>query len=177
MLKAIMNDRWWRLGLFALLTFAAEASAEPPLALSGPIEVQANTLVVDEKAGRAQYAGSVHVVQGGATMDAETLTVETENGKVSRLTAKGSPVIFSVPEEQRTARAETVVYEPAQGVLTLTGKAELRQGGDLLSGAKIIYDLQNRSGSAVGDGQSRVRSVLQTEPFQKKDKQGGGARQ
>ena len=153
------------LGLCALLAPSlVVAQAQVPFAgltidQAAPVEITAETLDVDQEAGTALFDGDVTVEQGTLLLTADRLRVTygedpaTGRTRISLLVAEGNVVLIT-PEEE--AQANQAVYDLAEGQLTLTGAVRLEQRGNLLTGDRLVIDLDTGLGRMDG----RVRTIL-----------------
>ncbi|KXS38801.1 MAG: lipopolysaccharide export system protein LptA [Halomonadaceae bacterium T82-2] len=158
------------LGLTALALFAPGVSALESDARQ-PINVAADRLDLDDRAGTAVYTGDVNLTQGSMVLEAERVEIaRNDQGEVTRVTATGDTQRAYL--EQRPAPddqlvkgwGDTVIYHAAERRVELIGNAELHQARDTFNGAYVEYYLdsrkvQARSKAQGSDGQ-RVRMTL-----------------
>lgn len=132
----------------ALGTFAAD----PTL----PVEIESETLSVDQATGAARFEGGVVIGQGDLRLGAGAVEVRTDagTGDIVRLLASGG-VTMATPTE--AAEAEAADYDLAGQTLTLTGDVLLTQGGSAIAADRMVLDLA--AGTARMEG--GVRTVLQ----------------
>lgn len=145
--------------LFGRATALVTDSAEP-------IEVSANTVVIDEREKLSTYTGKVSITQGSLTLNAHTVQLFNNQQGVIKVIAKGTykqPAHYqqNQPNQPRfiEARALEIIYLVKQERLHLKGKAHLTQGLDSFSGAKLDYDIKNDKiiTSMSEDGTQRVQ--------------------
>jgi lipopolysaccharide export system protein LptA len=117
---------------------------------SAPIEITADTLVVEQKRKRATFSGTVDAVQGELVLSADKLRVHYRgNAEVGQ--AGGSPtsirlieafgnVLLSSPEE--TAQGEKGVYDVDTRIVTLEGSVVLTKDENVIEGDRLKYDLK-----------------------------------
>jgi len=115
-----------------------------------PIEIEAESVVVDESTGFNQFMGDAVVTQGSLVLSAELIEVQTSDGEVESMVAKGSQqkpakYIQSQPNQARfiEATAVEITYDVEKGVVFLIGDARLVQGFDSFSGETLEYDIDN----------------------------------
>lgn len=154
-----------------VLTFAAVLSQmatahaqEASIAFEGlqagagePVEITADQLEVTQSASTAEFTGHVLVIQGGLRLSSDTLTVEYVEGdktRIDRLIAEGN-VLLSTPAE--AAQGARAVYLLTSQELEMTGDVVLTQGGNVMSGEKLLVDIAEGTGRMDG----RVRTILQ----------------
>nr|WP_229804153.1 lipopolysaccharide transport periplasmic protein LptA [Halomonas lutea] len=153
------------LGLVSPAAIALESDA------SAPIEIAADRLELDNRAGTAVYIGDVEMQQGSMKLTAGRVEIERNGqGEVSLVTAIGESERAYL--EQKPAPEDpivrgwgrTVIYHADQRRVELINQAELHQGGDTFRGAYVEYFLDRRqvqARSETGDGErERVRMTL-----------------
>ena len=128
----------------ASLVFALPEDAEQP------IEIEAQSVVVDETTGFNEFSGDVEVRQGSLLLLAELIQVQTENEEVVSMLAKGSlekPAKYIQSQENQArfveATATLITYDVDKGMIFLVGNARLIQGFDSFSGDRLSYDINN----------------------------------
>ena len=152
--------------LLLCLTLPAAALAQAQVPFAGltidraaAVEIAAETLDVDQETGMALFDGAVVVEQGALRLSADRLQVvygddpATGRGRISALQADGN-VRLTTPRD--SAEAGSAVYDLDAGRLTLTGAVRLEQGGNLLTGDRLVIDLATGTGRMDG----RVRTIL-----------------
>jgi lipopolysaccharide export system protein LptA len=132
---------------------------QPASALKGhdsnaPVDVAADRLEVQDRADRAVFVGNVHVTQAELALDTERLTVAYSGGpgqaggvQIRRLDAAGGVVVKS---PSVTGRGDCGVYDLDRKLITVIGNVRLTRQNDLISGSRLVIDLD--SGRAVIDG-------------------------
>jgi len=157
--------------LAALAALPAIASAQGVSALKGhdsdaPVDVTADRIELQDRANRAVFVGSVHVVQGNMTMDAARMTVAYRRAptpgadpEIQRIDASGGVTVVSPTEK---ARGNFGIYDLDRRLITLIGSVTLNRGDNIVNGARLMIDLNTgRStvdGNAVGGGGATTSS-------------------
>ena len=151
------------LALAALLALCGPVAAqEAKIAFGGlaqdtslPVEVQADTLSVNNADGTAVFEGNVLVGQGEMRLAAAKVAVEYDkDGKsIARLHATGGVTIANLAD---AAEAQEALYTIDSGVIVLTGDVLLTQGTSALSGQKLTIQLKDGTGVMEG----RVSTVF-----------------
>ncbi|WP_034578156.1 lipopolysaccharide transport periplasmic protein LptA [Carnimonas nigrificans] len=130
---------------------------------SQPINVSANTLSVDDRAGTATYTGAVHVTQGDLTLDSQRLDLYRNNstGEATRAKATGTSSKRAFLKQDATQSdpemhgwANTITYQIPQRKMIMQGNAELHRGNDTFHGAYVEYYIDSRRVNANGGGGS-----------------------
>ena len=152
----------------------AMASSED---IQQPITIESDKAVLDEKKQISTYSGNVILKQGGIEVKADTITVYTKEGQLQRVVAEGDPVHYQQQQKDDDIRAtsETMEYEAETKRVLLLGGAELWQGDNHFSGARIQYDPSQEKVIATGDSASsesdvqRVKIILQPQSAEKQN--------
>jgi len=115
------------------------------------IEIQANSAERDEKLGVTTYEGNVDIKQGSLHITAEKVTITTtrssadDTEELESLTATGERAHFRQQLEAGgdfvEADAKTIHYVVSDRKVQLHGEAQLIQGGSIISGDRIVYDI------------------------------------
>lgn len=127
---------------------------------SAPVEIDADSLSVDQQTGQAVFAGNVRVSQGPLRLEADEVTVtygavaETGRQEVQEVVASGNVLMVSGPD---AAESQTATYHPGSNEIRLTGDVLLSQGPIVIAGEALVVDLT----TGVGQMEGRVRTVLQ----------------
>jgi lipopolysaccharide export system protein LptA len=117
--------------------------------------------------GRATLRGNVEIRQGTLLVKADQADVEKSEGKVREVLLLGHPVLLQQEIENEglvTATANSITYQVATGIVTLTGDADVDHPQYQISGELLVYDmnLQHFQGSG-GDNNGRIRIQLEPE--------------
>jgi len=93
------------------------------------------------------------------------VTIEFENDKVIRLTARGNPAYYSQKlksnQETMQADARTIVYHTRDEKVDLEGNAHLTQQGNDFRGELIEYDIRAGRVDAASAEPKRIQMILQ----------------
>jgi lipopolysaccharide export system protein LptA len=149
--------------LVLLLAMAAPAAAQQASVAFGglrqdpalPVEIEAESVSVDNATGLATFSGNVIIAQGEMRLSAATVRVEYDAGGTSirRLLASGG-VTFSASGE--AAEAAEAVYTIDSGLVEMSGDVLLTQGASALAGERLTIDLRAGTGQMSG----RVRTTF-----------------
>ena len=152
--------------LILLMAFVASLVLALPEDKKQPIEIEAQSVIVDETTGFSEFSGNVEVRQGSLLLLAELIQVQTNNDEVVSMTAKGSlekPAKYVQSQENQSrfieASATLITYDVNAGMIFLVGNARLVQGFDSFSGNTLNYDINNDKVVVKGseDGTERVK--------------------
>jgi len=131
-----------------------------------PIEILADSVIVDEISGFNEFSGNAEVTQGSLFMTAELIEVQTNEDGVETMRAKGTidkPAKYIQTQENQErfieATAVLIIYDVVEGMIFLDGSAHLIQGFDSFSGDKLNYDIDNDRVivESSSDGSDRVK--------------------
>lgn len=156
------------IGLLALGLTSGPALAEKA-DRSKPIQIEADSLRMDDSKKSSVYEGNVLLSQGTLNIQADRIDVRQDNKGMAVGEAVGNPVRFNQKIEGRNefieAHSNRLEYDARTEVIKLSGSAYLKQGGDELNGGVIIYDVRSERYQAQGKGEDgkpgRVRAIIQ----------------
>ncbi len=164
-LKRLMNKLIVLIALFlSTYTFALTEDAQQP------IEIEADSVMVDETSGFNEFIGDAEVRQGSLVMTAEIIQVQTNADGVETMIAKGTldqPAKYIQSQENQArfieATAILITYDVNEGMIFLVGDAYLVQGFDSFSGDSLTYDINNDKVLVKGseDGTKRVKFKIE----------------
>ncbi len=137
-----------------------------------PITLQSDRAEFDRINGRTTYSGSVVMEQGSMKIKADKVVIYGDMKKVTRIVAEGAPAEFQqtpdIEAKPVTASGNKLEYQISDKVLYLVENAKLQQEGSILTGPKIIYDVEKsivQAGDSQQDNSSdRVRMVIPSLP-------------
>ncbi len=143
-----------------------------------PIEINADSLEVEQNQQIATFRGNVDAVQGEIRLRADELKVHYRNGGDSSESAAGAAgaivridavgnVFVSSPTE--TAQGNAGVYDIDNRQITLTGQVVLTRGENVLRGERLVLNMATGRSVIEAGGQrsgERVRGIFV--PSQKK---------
>ena len=121
-----------------------------------PVEIQADSLTVNQADGSASFSGNVLIGQGTMRLSAGLVRVEygPDGKKIANLHASGG---VTLANDTDAAEAREAVYTIDSGVVVMSGDVILTQGASAISGQKLVIDLKAGTGSMEG----RVKTVFQ----------------
>jgi lipopolysaccharide export system protein LptA len=124
-----------------------------------PIYITADWMEVDQKKNTITYKGRVVTIQNEMTMRSETLTAyyEPEMKQMKQIVAEGH---VNATQGNRVATGDKAVFDDKAKTVTLTGSPVMRQGNSQLSGAKVVYYIEQDKAVAESDGKVQVRAVI-----------------
>ena len=131
-----------------------------------PIEIEADSVIVDELAGFNEFSGNAEVRQGSLLMTAALIQVQTNAEGVETMKAQGTvdrPAKYIQSQESQArfieATATLITYDLNESMIFLVGNANLIQGFDSFSGDTLTYDINSDKVIVKGseDGTKRVK--------------------
>jgi lipopolysaccharide export system protein LptA len=122
-----------------------------------PVEVNADSLSVNQNDGTATFTGNVLISQGGMRMSAPEVQVfyNEESSGISRLVATGGVLLV---KDQDAAESREADYSVEGGTVVMVGDVLLTQGNNTLHSQKMTVNLE--TGTAQMEG--RVKTILRT---------------
>ncbi|MDA7949329.1 MAG: LPS export ABC transporter periplasmic protein LptC [Hyphomicrobiaceae bacterium] len=140
-----------------------------------PVDIEADSLTVNDKTSIAVFFGDVETVQGNMNMQSRKLTVDfsgegkatsdaAQNGsEIKTIRAEGKVAIKTA--EDQTTTSDWAEFDAASQTVTIGGNVVLSQGENVIKGSRLVIDLKtNRSRFVDGGGlpwkQQRVRGLF-----------------
>lgn len=157
-----------RLATLVLLAWTVSAGGAEDEG-SQPATIEADRAEIDSAEGESRYFGNVVFVQGSLRLTGDRLTIETREGAVSRAEARGEPArIRKRTEAGRTLRAHgrTIDYDATEGLVVLTGDAELMRDGERFAAGRIRYWTDSRRVEG-GRGEDGGRVQIRIDPAER----------
>lgn len=146
--------------------------SSPSMALESdrqkPLEVNANSTDGTLGDGVTTLRGAVDIRQGTLHITADEAEVVKADGRVQQVTFRGKPAFLEQEIEEQglvQATAQTIDYSVANGLVTLSGSADVKHPQYQISGELLTYDLniQHFKGSGDNNGNGRIRIRLDPE--------------
>jgi lipopolysaccharide export system protein LptA len=163
-----LDNRWicYLIGLLLLLpdiTLALSTDKDQP------IELEADSVDIDEASGVSVYQGNVIVTQGSLKLWADRMWIYRKNGVTEKIVTKGNPTRFRQlmddSQEETRGRAKQAEFFVQKDEIHLIDEAVLEQKQDKFRSDRIIY-LRNKSlvkAGASAKGTQRVRVTIEPE--------------
>ncbi len=130
----------------SLLSFTSYAFIDDNKA---PVDVKAQTVIIDKPSGLSTYTGNVEVTQGSLMLNAEEIQIFSIGQTISKMTAKGNKKKLAYYKQNQPnqlhfveAGALTITYFVDKQLVRLEGSAYLVQGFDYFSGGILDYDIK-----------------------------------
>jgi len=151
--------------LFSLPAFAIDPNSKEP------IEIESDLATLDDKTGSSTYSGNVIISQGLSRLEADFITVNSAERKITSISAKGSPAHFVQQADTNSISThgygDAITYTTENESLTFKGNAQLIQAENSFSGEEIEYDVVKKAIKAKGDESIGKRVKIQYFPSKK----------
>lgn len=146
-----------------------------------PIELEADSVIVDDAKKISTYMGNVILIQGTLVIHADKLIVREDKSGFQHSTSTGNPTTFKQKREGKneymTGSARRIEYDGRMDKVQLYTKAWVKRGEDIVYGDYISYDANAEYAQVVGGQKSesagsssgRVKAIIQpkSQPIQK----------
>lgn len=131
-----------------------------------PVNISANQLEADDKAGVFVFIGNVQAQQGEVFIYAKKMTVHYS--KVANTDSDSKRQIDKVVAEQdvrivqlnRVATGQKAIFYHQEGKIILTGEPRVVQGDNNVAGERIIVYLNDNRSVVEGGEKQRVKAVF-----------------
>ncbi len=159
--------------LLASTPFAAHALKED---VNKPIEVEADSVEIDEGSGKSTYKGNVVLTQGSIRLKADSITVIQHETKSDQIKVVGRPATLTQKstkgKKEIKGRSLRMEYFIDSDILYLIGNASLVQGKDTFKSDRIAYDRKKSliKGGTSAKGKRRVRVTIKSNKKKKTSK-------
>jgi lipopolysaccharide export system protein LptA len=133
-----------------------------------PIEIEANTMMVDDAKNTSKYSGNVVLTQGTLEIKADELIVRQDRQGFHHSTSIGKPTTFKQridgSNEYVRGKALRIEYDGHMDKLYLFQNAEVMRGNDLVIGDYITYDASSEIAYAMSnqknDKKNRTKIII-----------------
>ena len=154
------------------LSFAGQVLAESA-DRDKPIDLEADTVKVDDAKQISTYSGNVILTQGSLIIRADKLIVREDTSGFQHSTSIGNPTTFKQKREGKDEYMEgsalRIEYDGRMDKVQLYTKAWVKRGEDIVHGDYISYDANAEYAEVIGGTKSadgvtssgRVRAVIQ----------------
>lgn len=151
-----------------------------------PIELEADTVSVNDAKKVSVYTGNVILTQGTLMIRGDKLVVREDKEGFQHSTSYGNPTTFKQKmegkEEYMKGSAQRIEYDGRMDKVQLYTKAWVMRGDDIVHGDYISYDANAEYAEVIGGGSQsatpatptgRVKAIIQ--PKKKPGEAGGAA--
>ncbi|WP_310476015.1 lipopolysaccharide transport periplasmic protein LptA [Sandarakinorhabdus sp.] len=137
-----------RLPFLIMMLFASPVAAQR-FDSNAPIDVDAGRVDIADDENEAIFSGAVVIRQGSMTLNADRVRIRyakdgAGNPQVQRLDALGN---VRLRQDTMRATSNSGIYDVNGKLVTLIGNVKLDRGTDHLEGARVVWNLANRTTS------------------------------
>ncbi len=137
-----------------------------------PIELEADTVTVNDAKKTSTYSGTVILTQGTLIIRADKLIVREDKEGFQHSTSTGNPTTFKQKREGKNeymeGSAQRIEYDGRMDKVQLYTKAWVKRGEDIVHGDYISYDANAEYAEVIGGtktdgspGSGRVKAIIQ----------------
>jgi lipopolysaccharide export system protein LptA len=138
-----------------------------------PIELEADTVTVNDAKQISTYTGSVILTQGTLVIHADKLIVREDEQGFQHSTSTGNPTTFKQKREGKNeymeGNAQRIEYDGRMDKVQLYTRAWVKRGEDIVHGEYISYDANAEYAEVIGGVKSesgggtsgRVKAIIQ----------------
>ena len=137
-----------------------------------PIELEADTVTVNDAKKTSTYTGTVILTQGTLVIRADKLVVREDKEGFQHSTSTGNPTTFKQKREGKNeymeGSAQRIEYDGRMDKVQLYTKAWVKRGEDIVHGDYISYDANAEYAEVIGGtksesnpGSGRVKAIIQ----------------
>ena len=138
-----------------------------------PIELEADTVTVNDAKKISTYSGNVILTQGSLVIHADKLIVHEDEQGFQHSTSTGNPSTFKQKREGKNeymeGSAQRIEYDGRMDKVQLYTRASVKRGGDIVHGDYISYDANAEYAEVLGGIKSesggpssgRVKAIIQ----------------
>lgn len=120
-----------------------------------PIGVGAHTGEIRD--GGFSLRDGVEITQGPNRLRAEVIDGQGTGGQLQTITASGG-VYYVTPNE--SIRGDRAVYTVSNATIVVTGDVILTQGKNVLTGARLTYNVDTGAANMAGGSNGRIQGVF-----------------
>lgn len=166
--------RYNHLIIFALLSMVALTAHAERADRNKPIDLEADTVTVNDAKKTSTYTGNVILTQGTLMIRGDKLIVREDSNGFQHSTSYGNPTTFKQKlegkDEYMEGSAQRIEYDGRMDKVQLYTKAWVKRGEDIVHGDYIMYDANAEYAEVIGGGAQaatpatptgRVRVVIQ----------------
>jgi len=132
-----------------------------------PLEINASSTDGTLGDGITTMRGDVEIRQGSLHITADEAEVKKADGRVQSVTFRGQPAFLEQEIEDQgliKATARVIDYQVANGLVTLTGEADVQHPQYHISGNLLTYDLKTQHFKGSGNDSSNGRIHIRLDP-------------
>ena len=133
--------------LFPMLAISEESDSDKP------IEIEADTMIIEETKNTSTYEGDVILTQGSLIINADKLIIREDRQGFQHSTSIGNPTTFKQKmegsDEYIEGKALRIEYDGHMDKIYLYEEAFVKRGDDEVWGDYIMYDATSEFAQAL----------------------------
>jgi lipopolysaccharide export system protein LptA len=143
------------IGIPLALLAATSAAAQQRHDSTAPIDFDAQHIELQDKQNRVTLSGGVRIKQAEMSLAAARVTlaytgqITDGSPEVSRLDAAGG---VTVTRPDQSATGQYAVYDVTKRIITMIGGVTLKQGPNIVSGGRLVINLDTGRATIDGSG-------------------------
>ncbi|MDC0475442.1 lipopolysaccharide transport periplasmic protein LptA [Methylophilaceae bacterium] len=142
-----MYNTFLLVALFSQFAISEEADSDKP------IEIEADTMIVEETKNISTYEGDVILTQGSLVINADKLIIREDRQGFQHSTSIGNPTTFKQKmegsDEYIEGKALRIEYDGHMDKIHLYEEAFVKRGNDEVWGDYIMYDATSEFAQAL----------------------------
>jgi len=131
-----------------------------------PIELEADTVTVNDAKKTSIYTGNVILTQGTLMIRGDKLVVREDQQGFQHSTSYGNPTTFKQKrdgkDEYMEGSAQRIEYDGRMDKVQLYTKAWVKRGEDIVHGDYISYDANAEYAEVIGGGSQAATAATPT---------------
>ena len=133
-----------------------------------PIKIESDRASLNDETGISTYIGNVIISQGQTRLEADNISVNSQNRQITSIKAIGSPAHFvqhdALKDTHTHGYGDAIIYISKDETLKFIGHAKFVQQENSFSGEQIEYDILKKAIKAQGDETIGSRVKVQYQP-------------
>jgi len=133
-----------------------------------PIEIESDRATLNDETGVSQYFGNVIISQGESRLEADSISVNSLDRRITSIKAIGSPAHFVQQDEHNLnthGYGDVIIYVSSNNILRFLGNARFVQHENSFEGEQTEYDIAAKAIKAKGDETVGTRVRIQYKPL------------
>ncbi len=166
-------NQFIRIGLTIISIFHSAYTFAESADRNKPIELEADSVIVNDAKQTSTYLGTVILTQGTLIIHADKLVVREDINGFQHSTSTGNPTTFKQKRDGKNeymeGSAKRIEYDGRMDKVQLYKKAWVKRGQDIIYGDYISYDANAEYAEVIGGKKSesegpssgRVKAIIQ----------------
>jgi lipopolysaccharide export system protein LptA len=129
-------------------------------AAASPINVSADSFVIDEAIKQATFSGNVAISREGMQLWADKVVIDYGSGGVNDIKTFVATGAVRIKTKDQSATGSKAVFVPDTQILTISGNVKVDNAMGTLTGPELVIDLATNSSVFTGGSGGRVTGVF-----------------